>query len=122
VKKLIIIAALLSIITAAYAQIQPETFYTSGKLAYFSGVSNDNIVVSSSHKHAIHKKHNHKNPASSKNITSFVQQENNKEEAVNYAATNDFLFVPEFGHNYLSADNEIVFKDKANLTILKTRK
>jgi hypothetical protein len=122
VKKLIIIAALLSIITAAYAQIQPETFYTSGKLAYFSGISNDNIVVSSSHKHAIHKKHNHKNPASSKNMTSFVQQENNKEEAVNYTVTDNTLNVPEFGIKYLSVKNEIVYKDKANLTILKTRK
>ena len=121
-KKLIIIAALLAMITAVYAQIQPELNFVYGKTVSFTGISTDNIVITG-HKQIIHKKHSHKNTAKSKILSSFAAEEDNKEGLVNYSLIHSSTFIPESGSEYFRlGNNEDVYKVKANLTILKTRK
>jgi hypothetical protein len=123
VKKLIIIAALLAMITAVYAQIQPESIFDLGKTVSFTGISTDNIVITG-HKQIIHKKHSHKNNAKSKILSSFAAEEENKDELVNCPLIHGSIFIAESGSEYfrLGNNNVDVYKVKANLTTLKTRK
>lgn len=121
-KKIVIIAALFAMMTAAYAQIQPGAFITCGKTAVFTGISTDSIVVST-HTHAIQKKHSHKNTSKSRTMSLFAAEEDNKDEIVICPAVYSAVFTPEYSNRLFSLNNdEAVYKVKSNLTILKTRK
>ena len=120
-KKLTIIAVLLAMMTAAFAQIQPESLFTNSKLAGYTGISTDKIVISG-HKQAIQKKHSHRNGAKSRILSTFVAEEDNNETTVNSPVIQSITLAPVFGQGRCCIYNETTYKVKANLTILKTRK
>lgn len=120
-KKLTIIAVLLAMMTAAFAQIQPESPFTPSKLAGYTGISTDKIVISG-HKQTIQKKHSHRNGAKSRILSTFVAEEDNNETTVNSPAIQSVTLAPVFGISRSGMYDEITYKIKANLTILKTRK
>jgi hypothetical protein len=121
VKKLTIIAVLLAMMTAAFAQIQPESFFTPSKLAGYTGISTDKIVVSG-HRQTIQKKHSHRNGAKSRILSNFAAEEDNNEITVNSTDIQNVSPALESGISGCGIYNETTYKVKANLTILKTRK
>ena len=120
-KKLTIIAVLLAMMTAAFAQIQPESLFTPSKLAGYTGISTDKIVISG-HKQTIQKKHSHRNGAKSRILSTFAAEEDNNETTVNSPVIQSVSLVPEYGISRCGVYNEITYKIKVNLTTLKTRK
>jgi len=121
VKKAMIIAILLAIITVAYAQIQPEIVNQYHKTDILTGISQETIT-NSGFKQAIHKKHNHRHSTNSRSIVSFTAEENNKFGFENNTFIHRTDFKYETAPAYSSVNTDAIYKTKVNLTIIRTRK
>jgi hypothetical protein len=121
VRKSVIIAVLVAMMTAAYAQMQPVMPILHGNTAAFTGINTGNIEINS-HKNLIHKKQNHKNTPKSGVLSVFAAEEEGNDDALIHAAVMEQVVTASDGPAYPGIVHSAVYKEKANLTILKTRK
>lgn len=120
-KKAMIIAVLLAIITVAYAQIQPDISYQYHKTDILTGIIQDTITTSGL-KQEIQKKHNKSHSTNSRSTSSFTAEEDNKDGFVNNLFIQNTAIVHETAPVYLSTNTDAIYKTKVNLTILRARK
>jgi hypothetical protein len=117
-----LITAVFIISMAVYAQADSSADLYNLKNFKYAGAISAQQDSSGLHKISYHKKHGHKNGEKSKQRISLVAEPPVTEKIDTAAVHTVKTMIPEYSYIFNPESTGTIYKDKINLTILKSRK